>query len=87
MSYNDKHRMHRWYGIPSQKGSPFKKQKLEKKRNINAVGGAKVRGGQGEELEKTWTKKRTNCIPQAAKHIHWEIKSTGALKTGAEKDF
>lgn len=26
-----------------------KKQKLEKKKNINAVGGAKVRGGQGEE--------------------------------------
>lgn len=84
MSYNDKHWMLRWDGIPSQKSMPFL---LEKKKNINAVGGAKVRGGQGKELEKTWTKKRTNCIPQAAEHVHWEIKSRGTVETGAEKVF
>lgn len=77
--------MLRWDGIPGQKGLPFKKQKLEKKKNINAVGGAKVRGGQGEELEKSWTKKRTNCIPQAAEHVLREIKSTEAVETRAEK--
>lgn len=40
-------------GSPAKKACHSKKQKLEKKKNMNAVGGAKVRGGQREELGKS----------------------------------